>query len=64
MISRQELSEIVGYSLSYTDVLINKAAMGQRHPIFDRYQIKIIDKRKCTDYRKHGCERNSVLGSE
>ena len=53
MISRQELSEIVGYSLSYTDVLIKKAAVGQRHPIFDRYQIKIIDKRKCTDYRKH-----------
>lgn len=53
MISRQELSEIVGYSLSYTDVLIKKAAVGQRHPIFDRYEITIIDKRKCTDYRKH-----------
>ena len=41
--TRQELCQLLGLSLSYTDALIRKANNGQYHPLFTKHSLTVIN---------------------
>lgn len=44
--TREELSELIGFSQSYTDAIIKKAVNGNIHEVLKKYKINIVDTKK------------------